>query len=88
MGRLADFFDIKPGYHWSRKCDAWMPGSVWDMAIDPNANAAYFAAKNVQFAVGQAVWLSGIEFTVVQVVTASPAVPTGQLILQPTTSKV
>jgi hypothetical protein len=58
------------------------------MPINPNANAAYFAAKNIPFAVGQSVWVSGIEFNVVQIVPVSPATPSGQLILQPVTAKV
>jgi hypothetical protein len=59
-----------------------------DVAIDPNANKAYHKAKDVYFAVGQQVWISGIEFSVVQIVPVSPATPSGQLILQPVTAKV
>ena len=58
------------------------------MAIDPGANAAFYAANNVPFAVGQSVWISRIEFRVVEVQPPSGALPNGQLILAPVTAKV
>jgi hypothetical protein len=51
------------------------------MAIDPKANAEYVAREAKPFAVGQSVWVTGIEFKVV-------AVTDGQLVLQPTTAKI
>jgi hypothetical protein len=58
------------------------------LAIDPGANAAYYAANNVPFAVGQTVWISRIEFRVVEVEPPSGLLPNGQLILAPVASKV
>ena len=51
------------------------------MAIDPNANAAYYKANNKPFTVGQHVFVDGIEFTVT-------AVTNGQLILTPVTVRI
>lgn len=92
--RISRLLDPKPGHRWSAACKAWIPGSAWDnyedcdMAIDTGANKAYHEAKNVIFAVGQSVWVSGIQFSVVQIVPVSPVTPSGQLILQPVTAKV
>jgi hypothetical protein len=58
------------------------------LPIDPNANAAYRKANDVLFAVGQHVWVTGIEFRVVGITPVSPQVPNGQLILAPVTAKV
>lgn len=51
------------------------------VAIDPNANAAYHVAMGKPFAVGQQVWVCGVEFSVTAVVN-------GQLILTPVTAKI
>jgi len=80
-------------YHDGACLDVRADGSVYcriddPMAIDPGANKAYHEAKNVKFAVGQSVWVNGIQFAVVQIVPVSPATPSGQLILQPVTAKV
>ena len=37
------------------------------MAVDPKANAEYVASKAIPFAVGQTVWVQGIQFTVLSV---------------------
>jgi hypothetical protein len=44
--------------------------------VDPKANAQYVASKALKFAVGSAVWVQGIQFTVV-------SVANGQLVLEP-----
>jgi hypothetical protein len=51
------------------------------MAVDPKANAAYRAAKDIKFAAGSTVWVQGLQFTVV-------SVQDGQLTLKPVTIKL
>ena len=59
-----------------------------DVAINRDANKQYFAAKNIPFAVGQQVWVNGVQFAVVGITPVGPQFPHGQLILQPVTAKV
>lgn len=51
------------------------------MAVDPKANATYFADKDIKFNAGATVWVSGLEFRVV-------GVTNGQLILVPVNVKI
>lgn len=51
------------------------------MAVDPKANQAYRDSKDIKFAPGQQVWVSGIEFRVIDV-------KDGQLILEPVAVKL
>jgi hypothetical protein len=51
------------------------------MAIDPNANAAYFAAKNVPFTAGSSVIVGGINFVVNEIANPNSGLPGNQLYL-------
>lgn len=46
------------------------------MAVDPKANAAYVASKDIKFNAGDTVWVAGLEFRVV-------GIQDGNLVLAP-----
>jgi hypothetical protein len=58
------------------------------VAVDPNANAAYWKANNIPMAVGQTVFINRLEFTVIGIVHTEPGVTLGSITLQPVTAKV
>jgi hypothetical protein len=51
------------------------------LAVDPKADADYRASKDIKFAAGQTVWVSGLEFTVV-------SITNGQLVLKPVSTRL
>ncbi len=61
----------------TRKRCRWVTGCM----VDPAANQNYVASKAIAFAVGQQVWIQGVQFKVVEV-------SNGRLVLEPFTVKI